>query len=157
MAQINYLPVCSPCCVGRWGLFTCVNKIQLPSISMLKVPWASMLHQEVETQGSAVKNLHSSAPHGVSILISQWRKHHRVLPAFPSPHEDHSHRGQGGRAADPLPPVKFRDSEESSRQLERNVEETWVRPDTHGITLRVEGVKPGIPEALSRKGKKGSY
>lgn len=56
-----------------------------------------------------------------------------------------------------MPPVKFRDSEESSRQLERNVEETWVRPDTHGIALRVEGVKPGIPEALSRRGKKGSY
>lgn len=29
--------------------------------------------------------------------------------------------------------------------------------DTHGIALRVEGVKPGIPEALSRRGKKGSY
>lgn len=53
-------------------------------------------------------------------------------------------------------PVKFRDSEESSRQLERNVEETWVRPDTHGIALRVEGVKPGIPEALSRRVKKES-
>lgn len=53
-----------------------------------------------------------------------------------------------------MPPVKFRDSEESSRQLERNVEETWVRPDTHGIALRVEGVKSGIPEALSRRSKK---
>lgn len=53
--------------------------------------------------------------------------------------------------------MKFRDSEASSRQLERNVEETWVRPDTHGIALRVEGVKPGILEALSRRSKKGSY
>lgn len=56
-----------------------------------------------------------------------------------------------------MPPVKFRDSEEASRQLERNVEETWVRPDTHDTVLRVEGVKPGIQEALSRRGKKGSY
>lgn len=55
-----------------------------------------------------------------------------------------------------MPPVKFRDSEDTSKQLERNVEETWVRPDTRDTDLRVEGVKPGIPEALSRRGKKGS-
>ena len=99
------------------------------------------------SQEEAAESLHFSAPHRVSILPSQWRKHHKVLPAFPGPHGGHSHRGQGGRAADPSPPVKFRDSEEASSQLERHVEETWVRPDTPGVALRVEGVKPGIPEA----------
>lgn len=43
LAQINYLPVRSSRCVGRWRLFTCVNKIQPPSISAPKVPQASVL------------------------------------------------------------------------------------------------------------------
>lgn len=71
------------------------------------------------------------------------------------PHRNYSHRDRGGRAADPFPPLKFRDSKQSSRQLERNGEETWVRPDIHDIALWVEGVWSEISEALSGKGKKG--
>lgn len=70
------------------------------------------------------------------------------------PDRNYSHRDWGGRAADPFPPLKFRDSKQSSRQLERNGEETWVRPDIHDIALWVEGVWSEISEALNGKGKK---
>lgn len=65
------------------------------------------------------------------------------------PDRNYSHRDWGGRAADPFPPLKFRDSKQSSRQLERNGEETWVRPDIHDIALWVEGVWSEISEALN--------
>lgn len=121
------------------------------SISMLKVTRVRMPLSRAEHGASPPKaaSLHSVGHPGKPPPLSTPPGFHPYMPVekeitgscqpLQVPHRNYSHRDRGGRAADPFPPLKFRDSKQSSRQLERNGEETWVRPDIHDIALWVEG------------------
>lgn len=132
------------------------------SISVLKVTWVRMPLSRVETQRASPPKaaaLHSvgspreAPPHSTSPGFHPYmpveKEITRSCQPLQAPHRNYSHRGWGGRAADPFPPLKFHDSKQSSRQLERNGEEIWVRPDIHDIALWVEGVWSEISKALS--------